>query len=333
LCQYKGKNINLPGKSVTIVDGAGNTIFNSAAVAPSTTHRVTVPIDNTPFAWKIWKDPLNSTETSQYHSISANYPYEQSLVTRGLTQYMWYEHNVTLAQQATTLQIRAASANGFVLFVNGKKLGEVNEVTHGQKDVTVTITASVPAGRQTLSILSESYGFDNGMSAGSTRKYKGIIGPVILGSTNITTGMWNMRPYLVGETLQVFTKTGASKVPWISDWKSGGAVTWYQAEFIKPTLAEGEQLLLDVTGMQRGKLYLNGNNLGRYWLLEMNDGSGKPTQHLYHLSRDFLVDGSNLLTLAEITGATDPSQVHLVKRYIANGPGSLTDGPIDTCPL
>jgi len=282
---------------------------------------------------KIWKEPLDSSETSQYHSVSANYPYEQSLVTQGLTQFMWYEHNVTLAQQTTSLQLRAACANGFVLFVNGKKLGEVNDVTHGQKDVTVAINAALPAGQQTLVILSESYGFDNGMSAGSTRKYKGIIGPVMLGSTNITNGPWNMRPYLVGETLQVFTKNGASKVPWSTDWKSGGPVTWYQAEFNKPTLAAGEQLLLDVTGMQRGKLYLNGNNLGRYWLLAMNDGSGKPTQYLYHLAKDFLVDGSNTLSLAEIVGATDPSKVRLVKRYIANGPGSLTDGPIDTCPL
>jgi len=141
-----------------------------------------------------------------------------------------------------------------------------------------------------------------------------------------------MRPALLGELLQVFTPEGSPKVPWTSNWKAatGLPVTWYQARFPKPTMGHGEVLLFDATGMGRGHLFLNGRDLGRYWLILMNDGSGRPTQHLYHIPLDWLVEGTNVLTLGESLGATDASLPRLVKRKMVPGAGQLDD---ETCPL
>jgi len=109
----------------------------------------------------------------------------------------------------------------------------------------------------------------------------------------------------------------------------GKPVTWFQTTFIKPNLAAGEVLLFDATGLGRGHFYLNGKDMGRYWLLDMNDGSGKPTQHLYSIPLDWLQE-SNLLTLGEVLGATNPSLARLVKRRVVSGLGDAHDV---SCPM
>jgi hypothetical protein len=40
-------------------------------------------------------------------------------------------------------------------------------------------------------------------------------------------------------------------------------------------------------GMNRGHAFVNGHDIGRYWLLE-GSRSGYPTQWLYHLPQDWL---------------------------------------------
>ena len=60
--------------------------------------------------------------------------------------------------------------------------------------------------------------------------------------------------------------------------------------------------------MGRGHIYLNGMDLGRYWLIEVD---GIPVQQYYFLPPDLIQD-TNLLTLIEELGAPDPSKVALV---------------------
>jgi hypothetical protein len=49
----------------------------------------------------------------------------------------------------------------------------------------------------------------------------------------------------------------------------------------------------------------------RYWLIE-GGHSGKPTQYLYHVPQDWLVEGTNALTVLEELSGVNPAKVQLV---------------------
>ena len=150
------------------------------------------------------------------------------------------------------------------------------------------------------------------------KHFKGIrtTGRVTLNNQDITKGAWTQRPYLTGEYLGLPSSAGHSSVPWSSQWQAatGQPITWYYAQFdafTAPTTLYS--VLIDLTGFMRGHCYINGHDIGRYWLIPADDG--KPTQELYHIPPDWLNWGSgaiNTVTVLEELGAVDPSQVRVV---------------------
>ncbi|KAF1775997.1 Galactose-binding domain-like [Phytophthora cactorum] len=69
-------------------------------------------------------------------------------------------------------------------------------------------------------------------------------------------------------------------------------------------MASGSQssILLDFLGLTRGRAYINGHDLGRYWLI--ND-EGDFVQRYYHVPRDWLVkDRENLLIVFDELGGS-----------------------------
>ena len=150
------------------------------------------------------------------------------------------------------------------------------------------------------------------------KHFKGIrsTGSVHLGSLDLTRGSWTQRPYLSGEYLGLPSSTGHSSVPWSSDWQAatGTAITWYYAEFdsfVAP--ATLHSVLIDLTGFMRGHCYINGHDIGRYWLIPADDG--QPGQLLYHIPPDWLNWGKgavNTVTVLEELGSVDPSKVRVL---------------------
>ena len=69
---------------------------------------------------------------------------------------------------------------------------------------------------------------------------------------------WNMRPYLVGELLQVYSPSGAAKVSWSPDPHTPQPLTWYTTTFNPVALASGDVLLFNATGLSRGHVFVNG---------------------------------------------------------------------------
>ena len=169
--------------------------------------------------------------------------------------------------------------------------------------------------------MSVSLGIENGMGENEIpyeHHYKGIAsaGKVTVGSLDITEGTWLIRPYLTGEALALPSADGHSSVPWSSDWS--GAVdtplTWYYSTFPQVKLPTDGlfSVLIDMRGMGRGHCYINGHDIGRYWLIEGGD-SGMPTQWLYHIPPDWLTtEGDNTLTIIEELAGVDPSKVQVV---------------------
>ncbi|KAF1774735.1 Galactose-binding domain-like [Phytophthora cactorum] len=86
-------------------------------------------------------------------------------------------------------------------------------------------------------------------------------------------------------------------------------MSWYATSFPYPTqqvMASGSQssILLDFLGLTRGRAYINGHDLGRYWLI--ND-EGDFVQRYYHVPRDWLVkDRENLLIVFDDLAGRSP---------------------------
>uniref|UniRef100_H3HE36 Beta-galactosidase n=1 Tax=Phytophthora ramorum TaxID=164328 RepID=H3HE36_PHYRM len=104
---------------------------------------------------------------------------------------------------------------------------------------------------------------------------------------------WTMYPGLVGEQLEIYYPQWADSVPW--------ALVPRASE---DTTVDGQQssILLDCLGLTRGRAYINGHDLGRYWLI--ND-EGDFVQRYYHIPRDWLLkDQENLLLVFDELGGS-----------------------------
>merc|ERR1712232_716002 len=153
------------------------------------------------------------------------------------------------------------------------------------------------------------------VSASKGMDYKGIVGKVTLAGQDITTPAdgWSHGVGMLGEQWQVWRN---QSTPWTSCNAAGNTspLTWLRTQFtLRSPLSEPyETVLLDLLGMGRGHFYLNGHDLGRYWLI--TGPSGQPTQHYYHLPTALLSfdQGVNTLVLGEELGATDINQPRVV---------------------
>ena len=69
-------------------------------------------------------------------------------------------------------------------------------------------------------------------------------------------------------------------------------------------------LNLDVTGLSRGRFFVNGMDLGRYWSKTCGQ-EGQMCQRYYPLPYDILKASGNVLTVLDEMGATDLAAVRL----------------------
>jgi len=169
-----------------------------------------------------------------------------------------------------------------------------------------------------------------------------------VGGTPVT-GPWSMRGELVGEHLKIFVGYGDAVLWYPMEGATTSApATWLRTSFgwyegHGEALENGTaQLLLNAEGLQRGRVWLNGHEVGRYWNLERNDGtacpfgeSKCPTQQFYHLPTEWLTKPlnntveapPNILVFFEALGALKLEKVGLA--VAAMQPGAGPDVPAD----
>ena len=330
--QYANGSWDLAPNSVLIVQG-GQVLYNSSDVTPVPVQRVNTPTWDAPLQWQSWRESVYAAATAGAELeagipvFKLRRPMEQLNFTRDLTDYCWYATEVKSAEalQAAELSIDSSYGQAFIAWMDGQLLGSCSQPSH---DWTSTgwqckISAGdMPAGSHQLSLLSISLGIQNGMDPEEIpyrNHWKGIdsYGQVSLGGQNITMGAapWLLRPYLTGEFLGLGSADGHSAVQWSDDWQQtiGQPLTWYSASFPQVQLPDSGlySVLLDLSGMGRGHAFVNGHDIGHYWLI-MGGDSGYPTQWLYHVPQDWLsTDGDNSLVLLEETGG-DPTNINVV---------------------
>lgn len=158
-----------------------------------------------------------------------------------------------------------------LVYVNGRKVGELNRVT-GQDSLQIEVPFN-----GTLDILVENMGRIN-YGRRITQNLKGIISPITINGFDIT-GSWQMY------------KLPMDAMPHVDGMKAG--YTQGQPVLYKGTFATNSpgDTFLDMEGWGKGIVFVNGHNLGRYWKVG-------PQQTLY-LPGCFLKKGDNTVVVFE----------------------------------
>ena len=301
----------IKARSVKVIDYQSmDVVYDSTNVdyAHLKTHRVYDPLVPK-FEWKVWEEKVVGLDGA----FAAGSPLEQLNLTSTNTDYLFYQTRVKVSKPGSmNVTIHSTDANAFIAFVDGKMQSSAFNTVHKYNPFNVTYSLPVTLDNtkeHNLTLLSVNLGVDNGVPPGSF-DYKGIVHGVSLGEKDIWDGMWWHRPKLEGERLKIYTDDGSANVNWKQDINMvvNRPVVWFQAEFTRISVESGHSMMLDLAGMGRGHLFLNGFPLGRYWSIKVG---GVYVQRYYFIPSDLIKD-TNLLTLVEELGATNPGTVSIV---------------------
>ncbi|EXB60111.1 Beta-galactosidase 16 [Morus notabilis] len=248
----------LPRKSISILPDCKAVAFNTAKVSTQYDTRTMVPCEK--FGSKErWEDFREAMPDFDKTSLRATVLLEQMNTTKDESDYLWY----TLRFQHDSPNAQATlnvQSCGHVLraFVNGH--------------------------------------FNSG--AYLERKVAGLRSVRIEGK-DFSRYLWGYQVGLSGEQLQIYSDLGSRKVEWNKFGSSDNQpqpLTWYKIEFDAP--AGSEPLALNLGSMGKGQAWINGQNIGRYWV-SFHTYKGQPSQTWYNVPRSFLKPSGNLLILLE----------------------------------
>jgi beta-galactosidase len=175
-----------------------------------------------------------------------------------------------------------------LVYVNGEKVGELNRNTN-----TYSCDIDIPFNAM-LDIFVENMGRIN-YGAEIIHNLKGIISPVIINGNEIT-GNWNMYQFPMDK--QPDLKSYSNK------YKKDRPVV-YEGTF---DLSKTGDTFLDMSKWDKGIVFINGHNLGRYW----NVG---PQQTLY-LPGCWLIKGKNKITVFEEINREEQKEIYGIKTPI-----------------
>ena len=341
---YKGRTYRLPNRTVVFVrTTTGEVLFNTSNPVPGgapllkgshgpvEVARIQVP----PEAIGVYQERPG---TGLHVATSVSGPGEQLGLTEGVeTDYLWY---------STVVPAGAAKAAGATLAAD-VGAGTIIRAFAGTVDIpivngSIATTDSTPrprtatSGNVTLYVLSSAMGLSN-INPQPTDS-KGMVGRVALSGVDITEQPWTMAWPLVGQANEIYTAAGADSVRWdrFTPMLATAPRAWFRYSLDLPVLpqhaaATQTAYALDLSGMGKGVAYVNGFNIGRYWLVRSGTlntcdegqcalafpgpvcffhkkGCGRPTQHLYQVPSHLLKPHGNLIALFEETSRSESSQ-------------------------
>ncbi|KAL3669549.1 hypothetical protein V7S43_004936 [Phytophthora oleae] len=343
---FAGTQYELAASSMLILK-AGVLLFDTADVPKSFLghqRRSYIPlVKAATLEWKTWSE-LNVSSSIPRKRVVADHPVEQLRLTGDRSDYMTYETTFTLKKQSgiagheSTVKVTSCEGSSIIAFVDDYLIGERSLGYPGgncSKEFSFHLPANIEVDRQHhLKLVSVSLGIH---SLGSNHR-KGVTGIVRIGHKNLAHGQqWEMYPSLIGEQLEIYRPQWIDSVPWTPVPRasetsvSGGRqlMSWFTTSFKYPTesievTGERSSILLDFLGLTRGRAYINGHDLGRYWLI--ND-EGEFVQRYYHVPRDWLVkDRGNMLVVFDELGGS-VANVRLVSSTMVLEAAAIGEDP------
>eukprot|EP01112_Ceratiomyxa_fruticulosa_P015081 TRINITY_DN4394_c0_g2_i2.p1 TRINITY_DN4394_c0_g2~~TRINITY_DN4394_c0_g2_i2.p1 ORF type:complete len:692 (+),score=132.91 TRINITY_DN4394_c0_g2_i2:110-2185(+) len=270
---FKGQNFALKPFSVQILDSSLGLVFDTADVSPDIIAPQITPLSGD-FSWKWYVDSIGPSNPSL--TVTNKSPIEQLKLTKDTTDYLWYRRSFNLTSNLPSpnvLYIGSTESSGFEVYLDGVYQTQQWDLIKGAQSVIFNISlGDLAQGSHTFDILSVSLGIENVGKQMETFQ-KGINGSVLLNNMNLTVGadnasFWVMQPGLIGEHLKIFTPGGFNNVTWSSTNfpSQTSSPVWFSTSFPTPQGLTGEELLsvaIDVTGLTKGHVYVNGNDIGK----------------------------------------------------------------------
>ncbi|KAG4972499.1 hypothetical protein AAZX31_13G332100 [Glycine max] len=339
---FGNMHYNLPPWSISILPNCKNTVYNTARVgSQSAQMKMTrVPIHGG-LSWLSFNEETTTTDDSSFTMTGL---LEQLNTTRDLSDYLWYSTDVVLDPNEGFLRngkdpVLTVFSAGHALhvFINGQLSGTAYGSLEFPK-LTFNEGVKLRTGVNKISLLSVAVGLPNVGPHFETWN-AGVLGPISLSGLNegrrdLSWQKWSYKVGLKGETLSLHSLGGSSSVEWIqgSLVSQRQPLTWYKTTFDAP---DGTApLALDMNSMGKGQVWLNGQNLGRYWPAYKASGTcdycdyagtynenkcrsncGEASQRWYHVPQSWLKPTGNLLVVFEELGG-DLNGISLVRRDI-----------------
>jgi len=297
---WQHTSYHLPNHTVVIVRDS-HIVFNSSAVAPPPPPQP--PAATQTLAWE-WRGERKSAS-----------PVDQLQLTNNQGDYAWYSATLSRSSDANdvsevSLGVEAAGSSHLTLFVNG------NKTALGAKVVWP------PSGKMHVDVLSSAMGLSNtGSGTTMASETKGVV--KVTGKGVSPVSEWTMSYPLRGEADEVFSPS--TKVDWSPLTPPPTTpLVWLRGKFDLPSVNTTDPFswAVQMTGLNKGVLWVNGVCIGRYWLLpgrcdgvcppphhgaycfeRWRQGScDAPTQTLYHIPTELLKPTGNILVAFEETG-------------------------------
>ncbi|WCJ43523.1 Beta-galactosidase [Euphorbia peplus] len=341
---FNNMHYNLPPWSISILPDCRNVVFNTAKVGVQTSQMEMLPASSDMLSWQSYDEDVDSLDDGS--TFTAHGLLEQINVTRDASDYLWYITSVDIGSSESFLRggelptlILQSAGHAVHIFINGQHSASAFG-TRENRRITYTGKVNLRAGRNKIALLSVAMGLQN--VGGHFETWNtGILGPVALhgldqGKWDLSWQKWTYQVGLKGEAMDLVSPTTVSSVGWMEASliaQRPQPLTWHKAYFNAP---EGnEPLALDMEGMGKGQIWINGQSIGRYWTAYANGdcngcsyagtfrppkcqvGCGKPTQKWYHVPRSWLKPTDNLLVIFEELGG-NPSRISLVKRSVTS---------------
>ncbi|MDR0902551.1 MAG: beta-galactosidase [Opitutaceae bacterium] len=338
--EWGGRNYSLPGQSVIMLANGLEAwrVTGSDARDPSSRTFVSTPAIGKD-GW-LASDELIPADADDW--IAIGQPREQLAFTKNKTDYAWYKSELTVGggtKQKGTIIFQGIN-DFFQVFIDGVRVAVSN--THLTEDrgpwdgadYRQAFDIELEPGKHQLAVLACSLGLVKGDWQAGRRNMveerKGFWGhaswqPADSGAPGgVRFGEWFIHAGLDGERRAIPATSGRS-----ANWKhldedaQARPLRWYRVEFQAPS--GSEPLAFDFSGLGKGLAWVNGECIGRYWMVksvapaeihtEHNqvmryDPPDGPSQRYYHVPREWLREGRNILLLFEETGG-NPAGVKL----------------------
>ncbi|KAF1873505.1 hypothetical protein Lal_00027543 [Lupinus albus] len=354
---FNNMHYNLPPWSISILLDCRNAVFNTAKVGVQTSQMQMLPTNTQMFSWESFDEDVSSMVDSSAITVSGLL--EQINVTRDTSDYLWYITSVDVGSSESFLHggelptlIVQSTGHAVHVFINGQLSGS-GYGTREDRRFRYIGNVNLRAGTNRIALLSVAVGLPN--VGGHFETWNtGILGPIALhgldqGNLDLSWKKWTYQVGLKGEAMDLASPNGISSVEWMQTAlvvQKLQPLTWHKTYFNAP---EGyEPLALDMEGMGKGQIWINGQSIGRYWIASATDlqsarmvvanqprdgkdfgqntrsqfHNGKKVEdgkeaNQYHVPRSWLKPDHNLLVVFEELGG-DPSRISLVKRTLSS---------------
>jgi len=354
--QFRNLTYVLPAWSISILPDCKAVAFNTAKVSSQSNIMEMLPTGELYEGerWESFKEQIGVSGNDYFQAADL---LEHINTTKDLSDYLWYTVSIDVGNDEPFLRSNVrpvlhieSRGHAICIFINGVFVGNGNGNSRNPM-FKHRQYISLLSGRNNIALLSTTMGLPNS-GALFEKRGAGITKVAIEGfkdgTRDLSNELWTYQVGFSGEKKQIYSEIGSNTVNWVPVLNplQNQPMTWYKRRINAP--AGNDPVALDLSSMGKGQAWINGENIGRYWIsfrsvpgncpdtcdyrgrynkLKCESNCGHPSQKLYHVPRSLLKPTGNLLVLFEETGA-DPSEIAFVTRSVKSICASVSEADL-----